>query len=216
MPGASARILEGREHRRARLADVALGLFSERGYSGVSVEDIAAAAGYTRASVYNHFRGKALIYLHIIARKTELLAAAIERRVAPAEAGLPAFDALVEALIVWTQDEPSFFFLYFVARVEVERDMTAAQRRSLEESHHRLLAIVRDVFDGAIAAKAFQDIDAPTAANLFFASIVGAILLHRTHDFRATLPELLQATAHYFLRGVGAARGPYRLRSYRR
>ena len=66
----------------------------------------------------------------------------------------------------------------------------------------------------AISEGAFHDIEAPTATNLFFASFVGAILLHGTHSFRASLPQLLRAGAHYFLRGVGAAQGAYPLESF--
>ncbi len=189
-------------------------LFTEHGFAQVTVEDIAAASGYTRVSVYNHFRGKPMIYLYLVQRDTDRLVTEISQQIAGAAIGLPAFDALLEGLIAWAEEHPSFFFLYFVAREEVERDMTKAQRKAVEESHYRLLEVVRSVFKDGVAEGAFHDIDAPTAANLFFANLVGAILIHRTHAFRASLPQLLRATAHYFLRGVGAAKGSFALSYY--
>jgi len=43
---------------RARLADAALGLFSERGYSTVTVDDIAERAGVTARTFFRQFRDK--------------------------------------------------------------------------------------------------------------------------------------------------------------
>ncbi|SEQ53544.1 TetR/AcrR family transcriptional regulator [Microlunatus flavus] len=43
---------------RERLADVAAGLFAERGYDGVSVLDVARAADVSDQTVYNYFPAK--------------------------------------------------------------------------------------------------------------------------------------------------------------
>jgi AcrR family transcriptional regulator len=44
--------------RRAALLDAAAQLFAERGYNGVSIEDLGAAAGVSGPAVYRHFSGK--------------------------------------------------------------------------------------------------------------------------------------------------------------
>jgi AcrR family transcriptional regulator len=44
--------------RRAALLDAAAHLFAERGYNGVSIEDLGAAAGVSGPAVYRHFTGK--------------------------------------------------------------------------------------------------------------------------------------------------------------
>lgn len=48
---------------RALLLDVALRLFMERGYDGVSMQDIATAANMTKGSPYYHFKGKEDLFL---------------------------------------------------------------------------------------------------------------------------------------------------------
>lgn len=45
----------GREAAREAVVDIALALFSEHGYVGVRVEDIAKAAGVSRATFYKYF-----------------------------------------------------------------------------------------------------------------------------------------------------------------
>ncbi|HEX7820488.1 MAG TPA: TetR/AcrR family transcriptional regulator [Sphingobium sp.] len=46
---------------RERLLAAAAAAFCERGYFGVSVEDIASAAGVSRMTFYRHFNGKASV-----------------------------------------------------------------------------------------------------------------------------------------------------------
>jgi AcrR family transcriptional regulator len=40
------------------LTDVALRVFAERGYDGATMDDVARAAGITKASIYHHISGK--------------------------------------------------------------------------------------------------------------------------------------------------------------
>jgi AcrR family transcriptional regulator len=47
-----------RRTRREEILQVAVGLFASRGYHGVSMDDIGAAAGVTGPALYHHFAGK--------------------------------------------------------------------------------------------------------------------------------------------------------------
>lgn len=47
------------QENRARIVEVASVLFRERGYDGVGVADLMAAAGLTHGGFYKHFRSKA-------------------------------------------------------------------------------------------------------------------------------------------------------------
>lgn len=51
------RAVRKRETRR-RIADTAFGLFARRGFDAVTVAEVAAAAGVTEKTVFNHFRAK--------------------------------------------------------------------------------------------------------------------------------------------------------------
>jgi AcrR family transcriptional regulator len=47
-----------RRSRREEILGIAMGLFAARGYHGVSMDDIGAAAGVTGPALYHHFAGK--------------------------------------------------------------------------------------------------------------------------------------------------------------
>lgn len=51
---------------RERIIEAALALFSQRGYGGVSVREIARAVGLRESSLYNHFASKRAIFDAIV------------------------------------------------------------------------------------------------------------------------------------------------------
>src|SRR4030095_11409098 len=73
---ASPRTERGRQKadRRAAILRAAPTLFAERGYAGVTIEDLGAAVGVSGPAVYRHFPGKAAVLAAILqgARRTLL------------------------------------------------------------------------------------------------------------------------------------------------
>ena len=51
-----------------RILDSAKELFSVRGFSEVSVDDVARDAGVTRGAVYHHYRNKVALFAEVVAR----------------------------------------------------------------------------------------------------------------------------------------------------
>ncbi len=58
-----------RDVTRTRLIDAALTAINEKGYNATTVDDIAAAAGCSRATVYLYFTGKAPIMIALLDRQ---------------------------------------------------------------------------------------------------------------------------------------------------
>ena len=79
----------GERSTKDRIFDKAIDLFSEKGYDGVSIRDIARAVGVTEGAVYKHY-----------ARKEELLDSIfsyVENRIYP-QASEGSIDAIVDTL----------------------------------------------------------------------------------------------------------------------
>jgi AcrR family transcriptional regulator len=53
------------------ILDAALKVFSDKGYHEARLEDIAAAAGFSKASLYNYYEDKEAIFLQILIRMHE-------------------------------------------------------------------------------------------------------------------------------------------------
>ncbi|MFD8499332.1 TetR/AcrR family transcriptional regulator [Amycolatopsis sp. NPDC059657] len=90
-----------RTDTRDRIQDVALELFSEKGYDGTSLREIAERLDVTKAALYYHFRTKEDIVQGLVGDAAEGLAEIVEqgRALDPAEAKievLTRFAALIE------------------------------------------------------------------------------------------------------------------------
>ncbi len=59
---------ERSQRKQERLVDAAEQLFAERGFDGVTGDDIAAAAGYASATFYNYFSDKTQVFILVADR----------------------------------------------------------------------------------------------------------------------------------------------------
>ncbi|WP_326826236.1 TetR/AcrR family transcriptional regulator [Streptosporangium sp. NBC_01756] len=73
------------DQRREELMAAALELFSKQDAEGVSIDDVASAAGASRALVYHYFGGKQELYVAAL----RSAAAQLEARLRPLEGGRP-------------------------------------------------------------------------------------------------------------------------------
>jgi AcrR family transcriptional regulator len=71
---------------RSLLARTALELFAAKGYDNTTVDEVAAAAGVSRRTLFNYFRNKEDLALSSLAEQGELIAARFAER--PADEGV--------------------------------------------------------------------------------------------------------------------------------
>ncbi|WP_432570134.1 helix-turn-helix domain-containing protein [Kineococcus sp. SYSU DK005] len=62
-------------------------LYGERGYAGVALEEVAAAAGVTRGAVYHHFTSRAGLFEAVLEQVQAQVAQAVQDAAQAAEAG---------------------------------------------------------------------------------------------------------------------------------
>src|SRR6478609_8201285 len=64
---------QAKADRRAALLDAAATLFAERGFNGVSIEDLGSAAGVSGPAVYRHFASKQAVLAALLVGVSERL-----------------------------------------------------------------------------------------------------------------------------------------------
>lgn len=195
MPRTSER---GGPQTRARIREVANGLFLERGYDAVTVAEVARAAGVSSVTVFNHFPRKEDLFLDRAGDAIELLRSAVRDRAS----GVDVLGSLhSECIRIFDAREPlsgvdprsAGFF-----RTVAESPALVARAREIASDLQRALA------DELLADVQFTS-DAPMFAALFIAGysdvlvgtarrvIAGEPIDRLVDDHRARL-ELLFAT----------------------
>lgn len=127
-----------RRTRRDEILEIAVGLFAARGYHGVSMDDIGAAAGVTGPALYHHFAGKeAMLAAALMPVSEGLLAGGRSRVAAHPEEARAALESLVDFHVAFALANPAVIALHLheLDRLpeEPRRQIRRLQRLYVEE-----------------------------------------------------------------------------------
>jgi Transcriptional regulator len=186
-----------RRTRREEILQVAVGLFASRGYYGVSMDDIGAAAGVTGPALYHHFAGKDAMLVAALAPVSQGLLEGGRARVARhAEDPRFALESLVEFHVAFALANPAVIALHLheldrlpeeprrqIRRlqrlyVEVWVEALTALRKELDAAEARVLA---HAAFGLMNSTPFLggEVDRERRAELLRAATLAALLNHR-------------------------------------
>ncbi|MFG2848403.1 TetR/AcrR family transcriptional regulator [Kitasatospora sp. NPDC048296] len=182
-----------RVHTRARLLTAASELFLTVGFGRTSIEDVCAAAGYTRGAFYSNFAGKEDLLLALFDDQAAARMAELEKLAAACEALAPQERArlLVEALLRVEPAETGWILLFLEFRLVAARSGALAEQVA---AHDRtLVRAAADVLERALPELVPPGASARQAAAVILAAREG--LLARTAAGGAVADELLEATA---------------------
>ncbi|WP_100486279.1 TetR/AcrR family transcriptional regulator [Sporolactobacillus pectinivorans] len=189
--------------------DCALALFSEKGYNGISIRDIAQKVGIKGSSIYNHYHGKKAIMDDICQTFVKTLAfsrppiAEIEKKIDTMTAG-----EVIKSLIIaygtrinekWTQMARLIFSEHFYN--------DAARKIFLEEILENNVSYYVSVLTEMERKGKIKGIDKLLVATLFNNEQVMLSMQYahcRTGEERKKLAELMMQSADYFFEKMEA------------
>lgn len=149
---------------RESIMDAATELFAARGVTSTSIDDIAAAAGIAKGSIYYNFESKAGLVEEIMARNSLLVADAMQRAT-QGRTGIALRDEVVRALLRLVQENASAARVMVTELFRTERSW----RESIEKWRGLALSpLIEDLRAGGAD---------PVVAGVQAASIVGATLM---------------------------------------
>jgi len=123
--------------RREEILDAAARLFAERGYHGVSIDDIGAAVGMSGPGIYRHFSGKEDVLSQMLLGISQRLLDEGSRRVVAADCAASALDALLRWHVDFALGQPALITVQFRELGNVpepaRRQLRRLQRLYVEE-----------------------------------------------------------------------------------
>jgi AcrR family transcriptional regulator len=140
------------------LTDVALRVFADRGFDGASMDDVARAAGITKAAIYHHVSGKEALLERGLRRALEALFAVLDEQAARAGRPIERLRHIIRRVV-----ELSIEVLPELTVLVRVRGNSPAEREALKR---------RRAFDAAVSAvvreaQAAGEFDAGLDAALF-------------------------------------------------
>ncbi len=196
-----SRMARERLARKELILDSAERLFVEKGYTGTSINDIAAAADFSRTSIYQYFTRKEEIYLEILERYTDPLTERLRKATADTPTVPDKIRAFLDEVRKMKAEKSYFFELYFIQRHQVEPRLPEELRTQLNAKRRRLENVFREFYQEGVEKGEVRAIRTKDASNLFFAQIMGMMLLHEYYgnEFDVTLDEHLEMSLQLYL-----------------
>jgi AcrR family transcriptional regulator len=108
------------EDRRSAILDSALEVFSRRGYNGASIDEIAQAAGISKALIYEHFPSKKDLHVSLLERHTQQIFVRLAQTADTDDPGEVRLRNGVDAFLLWVESNPVAFRLLFRDTFEAE------------------------------------------------------------------------------------------------
>ncbi|HVC14759.1 MAG TPA: TetR/AcrR family transcriptional regulator [Acidimicrobiales bacterium] len=192
----------GRGNRKEQILGCAARLFATRGFHGVSVDDLGAAAGVTGPALYRHFRAKEDILAELLVGVSQRLLEGGRQRVDSAADAAAALAALVEFHVEFALDEPD------VITVQ-ERDLANLPpdaSRAVRALQHDYVSVWADVVEQLTACNRAQGVAAAHAAFGLVNSTPHSARLPRA-QMAALLGEMATAALRAAGNGQSRARG---------
>jgi AcrR family transcriptional regulator len=177
--------------------------FGRRDYSQVQMDDVAAACGVGKGTLYRYFPSKQALYLAVTFDGIDKLRAELAAVVAEAPSAARALEQIVRRTLAFFWDRRGFFAL--IHRQELEPD---ADVREWFAQRAALTRIVEDTVRRAIAAGDLRPIDPRLATEMLFGMLRAANRYRtRTDSFEALVHTVMET----FHRGDATPAGQRRL-----
>ena len=135
------------EDRRNIIRDAAATVFAERGYHGASVQEVADAVGFTKASIYYYYRSKEAMLADILDYADREITAILDSERDRGLAPLQLIGAVVSAHVTWYLQHPTIARVAFRDWGELSGAALAAQ----VERRQRYSHFLRDTLDACVA-----------------------------------------------------------------
>jgi AcrR family transcriptional regulator len=158
------------EETRDRILDEAQVLFSERGYVGTPVQQVADRLGITKAALYYHFpQGKAEIFVDLMRRHLRRFHRGLEAAVLSA----PTARGQLEAMAEWIAAQAPAGDVEKLRRELIHID--EAHRASLRDDFHALVVrTIHQVLRDGVERRELLDHDSNLVTWVFLNSVCGA------------------------------------------
>ncbi|QGQ18788.1 TetR family transcriptional regulator [Cellulomonas sp. JZ18] len=191
-----------RTDRRRQLLDVARDLFASEGFHHVSMDDIADRAEVSKPVLYRHFPSKLDLYLAVVDAQGADLLAAVERAVAPIEAGpvvrgagRDVVAAIVQAYLAFVQVAGESSTLLFESDVTHDAQVRTRVQHATAETTRRIAEVLAQVTGRGPA-------DADVLAAALVATAQGAATYWLRHRPESDTGRVVDLVSDLAWRGV--------------
>jgi AcrR family transcriptional regulator len=191
--------------RWREVVDTAARLFHERGYQGISMDDIADAVGITKGALYHHFDSKAEILTAIYEEAADLILARTHKHSGGEPAG-QVLRALIRDILEVIDEHRDYITVYYQEMRWLSEWLSRGDARRIQAKVRAYIDFVDGVIERGVGEGTLKPIDSRLTA---YALIGMASWAYQWFDPKGTadLDLVAEQLTTIFVQGVGVASG---------
>ncbi|MFE4194524.1 TetR/AcrR family transcriptional regulator [Paenarthrobacter sp. NPDC056912] len=155
---------------KQRLFEASMDLIGERGAAGVTVDEIAAAAGVSKGTVYYNFGSKSDLIAHLLRHGVDIMLSRLQAIEGQTSDPLEAMHTMIAQAMEFMDDYPSFARLWVSENWRTPGEWSAV----FAELRAELLAVIGSAVERVAAG---YKVDQSIARGSLEAAIFGAIFV---------------------------------------
>jgi len=150
----SNRQLEERKMRQDRILSGALNVFKDRGLDGATMDEIANASGFGKATLYYYFKSKEDVFSAILVEGWEKIWESLEPIIAENTSPRKTFVNVLIKIAENAQNRPGLFEFLFNVPKAIKID-----NQPWKEYQHRLYSVIQGLLEDGIEKGEFPQVD---------------------------------------------------------
>jgi AcrR family transcriptional regulator len=166
-----------KEFRTAELLEAARRVFAEKGFHSATVEDIAAAAGVAKGTVYLYYKSKQDVYWGALEHGITELRNEIATRLATEQTPENKVQAFIEIKIRYFEENRDFFRIYF-SELGSGLSHPAQMPPQFEQMYLQQARLLEGALQQGIESGAIREIRMDTAA-VAISDLIRGIIVQR-------------------------------------
>jgi AcrR family transcriptional regulator len=182
------------EHRRAILKN-AEAVFAKHGFHGATIEEIAREAGFAVGTIYNIFKNKDDLYLHVVLSHHEDLTRRFDAVLASREGVVDKLGSLLDLLLGHFTEHQAFVRIFFQSS---EGGLVRTLPPEIRTFHLHYSDSIRDLFRKGVKEGAIVPLDPAFLALCYEGFVSAAIRYWALTDFKEPLTQLSRKARETF------------------
>ena len=150
----SQRQLEERKMRQDRILEGALSVFKEKGLEGATMDQIASAAGFGKATLYYYFKSKEEVLSAILVDGWQNIWESLEPVIAEEGSPRKTFVNVLIKIAENAQNRPGLFEFLFNVPKAIKLD-----EQPWKDYQHKLYAIIQGLLEDGVKQGEFPKVD---------------------------------------------------------
>lgn len=171
--------------------------FSEKGYDGATMDDIAAAAGVSKGTLYYHFKSKQDIFEYIVTEGMKFIKEELVTAVNRDEQSLDKLKTLCKVQLQLVYDNKDFFKV-IMSQLWGQELRNIQMREAVEE----YISTIEKYLRQAMESETIEKGEVKFMAYTFFGNLCSAVAYELINKDQYDLNEVIDKLIHHILNGI--------------